>query len=454
MLHYTHHDKLVQLKSVLSYRLSYIYKKKEVFVDKQMDLIENGKNGPSCSDVLELPKMGKPPINYPENDLPRKVSKTNGAVAHMERMQNSAFWLFLWNDVYANDETEAKVKRKQAEAAQELLSGQTKSISTLRGCKSDAVAVPAPILDNAVTRTMMTDFQNIKIALISKKDCFPVEKNGDVKCDKNLVFQNGMPTEWTVERCKTFQKILTLDCAKNDRMSRPFVVPVQHLILKLPVDFKPGLYSIGVVGCGKKLERTTGMYFTARDVDAEHVFEADVLDHYGADWMWDEMDETSNIADVHSFHQLYNGRFLCEKEPGKAIDVDEKTANEFGRHTVWIGMPPGRAGSQETRSTDLVGDFGGSVPTGHASYRYQKERVAKGYIAAIGMELQTHDNQGVMVFTEKQCAVCLEIPLDLVMLSVGACNHRVLCTECADMLNQKLMPCPICRAPNVLTDQQ
>ena len=50
MLHYTHHDKLVQLKSVLSYRLSYIYKKKEVFVDKQMDLIENGKNGPSCSD--------------------------------------------------------------------------------------------------------------------------------------------------------------------------------------------------------------------------------------------------------------------------------------------------------------------------------------------------------------------------------------------------------------------
>ena len=165
------------------------------------------------------------------------------------------------------------------------------------------------------------------------------------------------------------------------------------------------------------------------------------------------MGEISKIADLHSFHQLYNGKFLCEKEPGKEIDPDAGL-DEFGRKTIRIGMPPGKAGSQETRSTDLVGDFGGSVPTGHASYWYEKECVAQGYIAAIGLELQTHDNQGVIVFTENQCSVCLEPPPDLVMRSVGACNHRVLCTECADMLNQKLLPCPICRAPNVLVDKK
>jgi len=59
-----------------------------------------------------------------------------------------------------------------------------------------------------------------------------------------------------------------------------------------------------------------------------------------------------------------------------------------------------------------------------------------------------------MVFNEDQCSVCLESPVDLLMLSAGACNHQVLCTVCADMLNQKLLPCPICRAPNVLIDMQ
>ena len=131
---------------------------------------------------------------------------------------------------------------------------------------------------------MMTNFEDIKIALIAKKDCFP-ERNDDVKYDKNLVFQNGMPTEWSVARCKTFQKILTLDCAKTDRMSKPFIHSVQHLVLKLPVDFQPWLYSIGVVGCSDALGGIRGMYFTARDVDAERVFEADVLDHNGTDWV-------------------------------------------------------------------------------------------------------------------------------------------------------------------------
>jgi len=131
---------------------------------------------------------------------------------------------------------------------------------------------------------MMTNFETVKIALISKKDCFPA-RNGDVVYDESMIFQNGMPTEWTVARCKTFQEILTLDCAKNNRMSKPVVLPVQHLVLKLPVDFEPGLYSIGLVGCSDALRGTRGMYFTARDVDAERVFEADVLDHNGTDWV-------------------------------------------------------------------------------------------------------------------------------------------------------------------------
>jgi len=425
--------------------------------DKEMEQVETKPYVPvqsqfcesesSCSHDSELPEVGKKHIICHENGFVGNVVQTNGAMAHMKRMQNSAFWLFLWNDVYGDDETEAKIKRKKAEAVAALAAEQTKG--TTRGAR--CAVVPAPILDNAVTRRMMTNFKDVKIALIAKKDCFPAE-DGDVTYDTDMVFQNGLPTEWSVARCKTFQEILTLDCAKNNRISKPFVLPVQHLVLKLPVDFQPGLYSIGVVGCNNALGGTRGMYFTARDVDAEHVFEADVLDHYGADWVWDKMGAMSKTADVHSFHQLYNGKFLCEKEPDKEIDPGVGL-DEFGRKTIWIGMPPGKAGSQETHSTDLVGDFGGSVPTGHASYWYKKERVPQGYIAAIGLELQTHDNQGVMVFTENQCSVCLETPPDLLMWSVGACNHRVLCTDCANMLNQKLLPCPICRAPNVLVDQ-
>jgi len=49
------------------------------------------------------------------------VTKIDGAMAHRERMQNSAFWIFLWNDVYENDETEAKIQRKK-EAAEAALS--------------------------------------------------------------------------------------------------------------------------------------------------------------------------------------------------------------------------------------------------------------------------------------------------------------------------------------------
>jgi len=67
-------------------------------------------------------------------------------------------------------------------------------------------------------------------------------------------------------------------------------------------------------------------------------------------------------------------------------------------------MPPGIAGSQETQLTDLIGKFGGIVPTGNASYWYEKERIPVGYIAAIGLELQTHDNRGereIMLFIGK-----------------------------------------------------
>ena len=117
-------------------------------------------------------------------------------------------------------------------------------------------------------------------------------------------------------------------------------------------------------------------------------------------WVWEEMRAISKVADVHSFHQLYDGKFLCENEPGKYIDPDIGL-DEYSRKTIWIGMPPGIASSQETRSTNLIGEFGGSVPTGNASYWYEKERIPAGYIAAIGLELQTHDNRGereIMLF--------------------------------------------------------
>ena len=166
------------------------------------------------------------------------------------------------------------------------------------------------------------------------------------------------------------------------------------------------------------------------------------------------MGENSPIADPHGFNKLYDGKFLCEKEPGKEVDLnfrgETQPVDEFGRRTIWIGMPEGRAGSNETRSHDLIGEFGNNIPTAHASQWYEEQRITPGFIAAIGMELKTHDNQGVLVFTEDECSVCMETPLDLVMKSVGCCNHRVLCSDCADILNSNLEPCPICRAPNAL----
>lgn len=413
-----------------------------------------------------MPKVESGDHNYNESDSLEAATMDEGVMAHMKRMQNSAFWLFLWNNVYDKDETEAKA-RQAAEAArieadilarEKAMQEEQEAGNRTRGARAQTVVatpapkvVVAPILDNEVTRTMMTNFETIKIVLMSLEDC-EEDEEGNCEYDNTLIFQNGMPTAWTVARCKTFQDVLTLDCIKNKRVSKPVVLPVQHLVLQLPENFRPGQYTIGVVGCNDALGKTTGMYFTARDVDAEHVFEADVLDHNGADWMWDKMGALGKTADVHGFHQLYNGKFLCEEEPGKYTDP-RAGLDEYGRRTIWIGLPIGKAGSQDNWSTDLIGGFGGSVPSGQACYRYTKERVAPGYIAAIGLELQTHDNLGVMVFTDDQCSVCLETPADLVMRSVGACNHRALCSECANMLNQKLLPCPICRAPNVLVSR-
>jgi len=76
---------------------------------------------PHCSDWLEMPEVGQKRNNYTENDFMGTVTKIDGAMAHRERMQNSAFWIFLWNDVYENDETEAKIQRKK-EAAEAALS--------------------------------------------------------------------------------------------------------------------------------------------------------------------------------------------------------------------------------------------------------------------------------------------------------------------------------------------
>jgi len=150
--------------------------------DKEIEQVEKVPNvaiqRPNCSDCLELPEIGKKRNNYAENDFVRTVTKIDGAVARMERMQHSAFWLFLWNDVYKNDETEDKIERKKADAAAALAAEKAKEeaakirVSTTRGggytpCAvvSAPVVVPAPILDNAVTRTMMTNFETVKIAL-------------------------------------------------------------------------------------------------------------------------------------------------------------------------------------------------------------------------------------------------------------------------------------------------
>ena len=170
------------------------------------------------------------------------------------------------------------------------------------------------------------------------------------------------------------------------------------------------------------------------------MFTASVLDHTGMDWQWTKIGRKNPIADPHGFHQLCKGRFLCEDEP-TVID-------EFGRKTIWIGMPEGRAGSKGKTSHDLIGDFGGIIPVAHAGDRYDDERIAPGFIAAIGMQLRTHDNQGVPVFTADQCCMCLTTPLDLKMYSVGSCNHQALCSKCVEILHSDCSPCPTCHAAN------
>jgi len=378
-----------------------------------------------CSNCFELSEMGVNRDQCLENEVTATLKKTD---RNMQRMEKSVFWMFLWNQVYNND----------ARAFRGGGSGGNKTAAA--AIAAAGVRASFSPLQIAMANEMMDNFKDIKIALVSIEDSDVTTSDSGIVYKDEMIFENAPPCEWTIQRCKTFQDILTLDCETKRCVSRPIVLPVQHLVLKLPRDFLPGQYSIGLVGCCEELDDTTGMYFTTRDADANHVFTKSVLDHTGMGWSWEKIGRKNPLADPHGFHQLCQGRFLCEDE-AEAID-------EFGRKTIWIGMPEGRAGSKGKTSHNLLGDLGGTIPVAHADGGYDNERIPPGFIAAIGMQLRTHDDLGVPVYTGDQCCMCLTTPLNLEMCSVGSCNHQALCFTCAEILNSDCSPCPICHAPN------
>jgi hypothetical protein len=241
----------------------------------------------------------------------------------------------------------------------------------------------------------------VKIALIKKADVDEATQTQGIKYKDSMIFENGPAIQWTVERCEIFQDVLVKDCELQNRRTRPAIVPAQHYVLKLPNDFKTGEYSIGVVEYDYTLAGTRGMFFTARDVDAEHVFESSVLDHKGKDWQWDDSTKRKEFADPHGFHRLFNGKFLCEKEPNKALHEDEIIADEFGRNTIWIEMPSNDGDLAGLAGPATIGELGGIIPAASGADSDDEKRVDDGYIVALGFELQTHDSRAVKVFTQK-----------------------------------------------------
>ena len=320
----------------------------------------------------------------------KSVENSGWSIPRNSVKAKSAFWLFLWNTVYDKDREVPLVDDTT-----------THYKFVPRGCSTVATQVAdTKVAETQVVREMMENFSTIKIGLISKEDCFSKNSDKSIHCQQDLIFGNGSPCQWTVDRCKHFQDILTSDCVLKKRVSRPIVVPVQHLILKLPKNFVAGFYTIGVVGCCERLAESRGMYLTARDADAQHVFETDVLDHKGSGWVWNDMTEYGTEADLHSFSNLHEDKFLCEKEPGKEKDEGDDAPDEFGRRTIWIGLPQAHVGSHNQRPQTYMGGFGENVPPGYGSKWFQKDRIPQGHIAAIGMELRTHDDQDVEILCD------------------------------------------------------
>ena len=383
-----HHVHNTYVKAAIEYhRQEESFGKGEEFGVMPHMPVENSQfeSGWLCADCFESLKIDK--------RVHKSAEDGTDSQAMLTRMRHSAFWLFLWNTVYDQDNTAPPF-----DDTQDPDHCPTRGKGTMQSRDN---TVPNP--ETQVAMEMIENFSTIRIGLISKDDCL---SKGTRHCQRNLMFSNGLPCQWTVDRCKIFQDILTRDCVVKERVSRPLVVPVQHLILKLPANFVAGFYSIAVTWCCNRLSESRGMYLTARDVDAENVFESDVLDHKGNGWVWEDMDDVKSEdrtkADVHSFSNLYKGKFLCENEPGKEMDVGDIEPDEFGRRTIWIGIPPTKEDVDSATPQTLTGEFGQNVPPGIASQWYKKDRIPQGHIAAIGMEIRTHDNQDVQIFCDKE----------------------------------------------------
>ena len=324
-----------------------------------------------------------------ETTSPEEPVLSEDRMREHKRMQNSCFWLFFWNNVY-NNETD---QITPTPSRQNILRGKAVS-SGARG----GFAVP---VQDKVALELIAKFEHVRIALIARSDVDKATQQLGIKYQESLIFENEPAIEWTVERCKIFQDVLVEDCEKNKRRTRPLIVPAQHYVLKLPEDFKSGEYSIGVVEYDETLEYTRGMFFTARDVDAEHVFEASVLDHQGWEWQWDETAGKKMFADAHGFQRLVDGKFMCEKEPNKALHEQETEPDEFGRNTVWIEMPSDASGPTGVAGPPTIGELGGIIAAASSTGYLGEKRVNDGCIVALGFELQTQDNRAVQVYSRK-----------------------------------------------------
>jgi len=316
-------------------------------------------------------------------------------VREHRRLQNSCFWLFFWNHVYNDDETDQSTSSPFKSIATR---DKTVENAPLSSRARGGIAVP---VRNQVAKELIAKFENVKIALIAKADVDEATQQLGIKYQDSMIFENEPAIEWTVERCKIFQDVLVEDCQKNNRRTRPLIVPAQHYVLQLPADFKSGEYSIGVVEYDDTLACTRGMFFTARDVDAEHVFEASVLDHQGWEWEWDQKASKKRFADAHGFHRLVDGKFMCEKEPNKALHEGETEPDEFGRNTVWIEMPSNDPDPTGVAGPATIGDLGGIIPDASSAGFLGEKRVNDGCIVALGFELQTQDSRAVNVYTQK-----------------------------------------------------
>jgi len=193
-----------------------------------------------CSHCFELPEMGVDQDQCSENEVTATLNKTD---RNLQRMEKSVFWMFLWNRVYNNEPSRSTTRGGGG-------GGAAAAAASAAAVAAAALRTSFSPLQIAIASEMMDDFKDIKIALISLQDSDVTTSNSGIKYKDKMIFKNALPCEWTIQRCKTFQDILTLDCETNGRVSRPIVLPVQHLVLKLPQNFQPGQYSIGGVQQG------------------------------------------------------------------------------------------------------------------------------------------------------------------------------------------------------------